>query len=213
MYNPSTFRNTDHETLVNFVQAHPLGVLITNTSEGLLASSIPLLLYPDEADHGVFRAHLSKANPHWKALASGPECLIVFQGSHGYVTPHWYPSKTEHHKVVPTWNYSIVQCRGTPKVIHDAVWLRKQISDLTDFHEKERTNPAPWKVDDAPADFIETQIKAIVGIEIPIRWIEGQFKMSQNRLEQDRLGVINGISDPTDPHYNPDVADVMKTLS
>lgn len=212
MYNPSSFCNTDRETLFGFIQAHPLGLLITNTSEGLLASSIPLLLYPDESDHGVFRAHLAKANPHWKALESATACLIVFQGPHGYVTPSWYPSKAENHKVVPTWNYSMVQCRGTPNVIHDPVWLRKQISDLTNFHEKGRTKPEPWKVDDAPDDFIDNQIKAIVGIEIPINWIEGKFKMSQNRLEQDRDGVLQGMSDPTDPHYNPDVADLMSKL-
>jgi transcriptional regulator len=210
MYNPSTFRNTDHATLVGFIQANPLGLLITNTSEGLLASSLPFLLYPDEGDHGVFRVHLARANPHWKALESGSECLIVFQGPQGYVTPSWYPSKAENHEVVPTWNYSMVQCRGTPTVIHDPAWLRRQISELTHFHEKERTHLAPWKVDDAPANFIENRIQAIVGIEIPIRWIEGKFKMSQNRSEQDRLGVIQGMSDPADSHYNPNTADFMK---
>lgn len=210
MYNPSTFRNSDRDTLEAFIQAHPLGLLITNTSEGLLASSVPFMLYPAEGDNGVLRAHLAKANPHWKALESGAECLIVFQGAHGYVTPSWYPSKAENHKVVPTWNYSMVHCRGTAQVIHDPVWIRNQISDLTNFHEKGRTNPAPWKVDDAPADFIDNQIKAIVGIEIPLTWIEGKFKMSQNRIEEDRLGVIEGISNPNDSHYNPEMADFMK---
>jgi transcriptional regulator len=213
MYNPSSFRNIDRETLTTFIQANPLGLLITNTSEELLASSIPFLLFPNEGDHGVLRAHLAKANPHWKALESQAECLIVFQGAHGYVSPSWYPSKTENHKVVPTWNYSMVQCRGIPKVIHDPAWLHRQISDLTVTHEQGRTNPAPWEVNDAPADFIDTQIKAIVGIEIPISWIEGKFKMSQNRLEQDRLGVIKGMSDAADLHYNPDVAALMQKLS
>lgn len=208
MYNPSSFRVTDQTGLHAFVQAHPLGLLITNTDEGLLASSIPFLLYPDEGDHGVLRAHLAKANHHWHALESANECLIVFQGPHGYVTPSWYPGKTENHKVVPTWNYSMVQCRGTATVFQDAAWLRQQIADLTDFHERGRT--MPWSVNDAPADFIDGQIKAIIGIEIPITQIEGKFKLSQNRIEQDRQGVIDGISDPRDLHYNPDVAALMK---
>lgn len=131
MYNPSTFRKEERELLFSFIEDNPLGLLITNSSDGILASSIPFLLYREQ---GVLRAHLAKANPHWKALDS--ECLIVFQGAHGYVTPNWYPSKQENHKVVPTWNYSMVQCRGEAKVIHEADWLRSQISDLTNFHER-----------------------------------------------------------------------------
>lgn len=208
MYNPASFRATDQTELHAFVQAHPLGLLITNTDDGLQASSIPFLLYSEEGDHGVLRAHLAKANYHWRALESGNECLIVFQGPHGYVTPSWYPGKIENHKVVPTWNYSMVQCRGTATVFQDATWLRQQIADLTDFHERGRT--MPWSVNDAPTDFIDGQIKAIIGIEIPITQIEGKFKLSQNRIEQDQQGVIDGISDPRDLHYNPDVAELMK---
>lgn len=212
MYNPSTFRNTDYQELAAFVQANPLGLLVSNSDDGLLASSIPFLLYPEEGEHGVLRAHLAKANPHWKALESNAESLVVFQGAHGYVTPSWYPSKEENHKVVPTWNYSMVQCRGLPKVIHDPAWILNQISDMTDFHEKGRTKPQPWKVSDAPSDFIENQIKAIVGLEIPLMSIEGKYKMSQNRSESDRAGVLKGVSDVTDPHYNGGVADIMKKL-
>lgn len=213
MYNPSTFRNTDFGLLTKFIQTNSLGLLVTNTEDGILASSIPFLFYSEEGEQGVLRAHLAKANPHWKFLNGEAQSLIVFQGSHGYVTPSWYPSKAETHKVVPTWNYSMVQCRGVPRVIQDQTWLLKQITDLTNCHEKGRTNPEPWKVTDAPADFIESQMKAIVGIEVTVESIEGKFKMSQNRIESDREGVIRGMSDAKDPHYNPDVADLMNKMS
>lgn len=208
MYNPNTFRINDLTELHAFVQAHPLGLLITHNKDGLLATSTPFLLYPEEGSQGVLRAHLAKANPHWKVLESGNECLIVFQGAHGYVTPAWYPSKTENHKVVPTWNYSMVQCRGSAQVFKDITWLQKQVSDLTDYHERGRTSP--WSVNDAPDDYIDGQIKAIIGIEIPITAIEGKYKLSQNRSEQDRSGVIKGVSDPKDLHYNANVAALMK---
>lgn len=210
MYNPSTFRMNDQTALHAFIQAHPLGLLITHTNEVLMASSIPFLLYPKEGTHGVLRAHLAKANPHWQAFESNNECLIVFQGPQGYVTPSWYPGKTEHHKVVPTWNYTMVQCHGSAQIFSDAGWLKQQIADLTDFHEQGRTTP--WSVSDAPTDYIDNQIKALVGIEILITSIEGKYKLSQNRTEQDRNGVIQGISDSKDLHYNADVAALMTKL-
>jgi transcriptional regulator len=169
---------------------------------------MPFLLYPDEGKHGVLRAHMARANPHWKDLSGLGQCLIVFQGPEGYVTPSWYPSKTESHKVVPTWNYAMVQAWGKPSVIADASWLRKQLDDLTNHHEK--TRPEPWSVGDAPADFIANQMKAIVGIEIPIERLEGKFKMSQNRTDLDRTGVLEGIANPDDCHFNPGVARLVK---
>jgi transcriptional regulator len=189
------------------MQAHPLGLLVTHGVNGLMASPLPFLLYPEEGEYGVLRAHLARANPHWKELTGMAECLVVFQGPQGYVTPSWYPGKLETHKVVPTWNYATVHAWGTPSVIDDAAWLRRQLNDLTNYQEKPRLQP--WSVDDAPADFVTAQMKAIIGIEIPIRRIEGKYKLSQNRNEADRAGVFKGMSEENDPHRNTGVADLM----
>ncbi|MEI7428930.1 MAG: FMN-binding negative transcriptional regulator [Betaproteobacteria bacterium] len=208
MYIPASFQEQHPENLHQLMQAHPLGLLVTHGISGLLASPLPFLLYPDEGEFGVLRVHLARANPHWKDLAGLAECLVVFQGPQGYVTPSWYPGKLETHKVVPTWNYATVHAWGTPSVIDDAAWLRRQLNDLTDYHEKPRLQP--WSVDDAPADFVAAQMKAIIGIEIPIRRIEGKYKLSQNRNQADRAGVLKGISDVNDPHRNTGLTDLME---
>ena len=207
MYIPASFNESRLEKLHELIVSYPLGLLVTHGSNGLDASPIPFLLYPDEGEHGVLRAHLAKANPHWKSLAGQAECLIVFQGPEGYVTPSWYPSKTETHKAVPTWNYATVHVWGSPQVIEDAAWLRRQVDDLTAFHERPR--PQPWSVSDAPAEYITNQMKAIIGIEIPISRIEGKWKMSQNKDKADREGVINGMRSNADPHRNTQVAGLV----
>lgn len=207
MYIPASFREDDLVRQHELIRAHPLGLLVTQGDGGPEASPIPFLLYPQEGKQGVLRAHLARANPHWKALAGLPECLVVFQGADGYVTPSWYPSKAETHKAVPTWNYAMVQVRGRPAVIEDAAWLRRQLDDLTHLHERSR--PQPWSVGDAPTDYLATQMKAIVGIEIPIDRIAGKWKMSQNKDAADRAGVVAGMRSGTDPHRNLPVADLV----
>jgi transcriptional regulator len=208
MYIPTSFRESRPEKLHNLMAKHPLGLLITHGSNGLEASPVPFLLYADEGEHGVLRAHMAKANPHWKSLKGHIECLVVFQGPEGYVTPTWYPSKAESHKVVPTWNYATVHVSGKASVTADAAWLRRQLDDLTLFHEGAR--PQPWSPSDAPADYLTNQMKAIIGIEIPISRIEGKWKMSQNKDDADREGVIAGMSSDTDPHRNIRVADMVR---
>lgn len=208
MYIPGSFLETRAEALHALLQAHPLGLLITSGMGGIQVSPVPFLLYPDEGGAGVLRAHMAKANPHWKALSGGGECLVVFQGPEGYVTPSWYPGKAESHRVVPTWNYAVVQVWGAPRVIDEASWLRRQIGDLTDHHEGRRLQP--WSVGDAPDDFIAGQMKAIIGIEIAIARLEGKFKMSQNRPAADQAGVQAGSGDPDDPHFNSGVAALVK---
>lgn len=208
MYIPASFRETDLGALHDLLRAHPLGLLVTHSDAGLLASPVPFLLHPDEGEFGVLRAHLARANPHWQALAGVAECLVVFQGPDGYVTPSWYPSKAATHKAVPTWNYATAHVWGKPSVFDDPAWIRRHVSDLTNQHEKPR--PDPWSLEDAPADYIEAQTKAIVGIEIPISRIEGKFKMSQNRDAADRAGVVAGLSDERDPHRNLSVAQYVK---
>lgn len=204
MYIPASFREKRTEILHELMQAHPLGLLVTNGVNGLHASPLPFLLYPDEGEFGVLRSHMARANPHWKELAVLAECLVVFQGAEGYITPSWYPSKAETHKVVPTWNYATVHAWGMASVVDDAAWLRRQLNDLTGYHEKPRLQP--WSVDDAPADYVVAQMKAIIGIEIPIRRIEGKCKMSQNKDEADRAGVLRGMLDGDDPHNDAQLA-------
>lgn len=190
MYQPPHFRDDTHAAQHGLIRTYPLGLLVTGGAGGLIANPIPFLL--DEAGtHGALRAHLARANPQAQALAEAEDCLVVFQGPQGYVTPGWYASKQEHGRVVPTWNYATVHVWGRPRVIEDADWLRRQIADLTALREAPRA--APWAVDDAPAPFVAAQMRAIVGIEIPIARIEGKWKMSQNRPEADRAGVIAGM--------------------
>lgn len=208
MYIPSSFRESRIERLHDLIVKHPLGLLVTHGDNGLEASPIPFLLYADEGKHGILRAHVAKANTHWKSLAGHAECLVVFQGLDGYVTPSWYPSKTETHKVVPTWNYATVQVWGHAAVIEDPAWLRRQLDDLT--ARQEMLRPQPWSVGDAPTDYITTQMKAIIGIEIPISRIDGKWKMSQNKDDADREGVIAGMRSDTDPHRNIRVAEVVE---
>lgn len=206
MYIPASFRESRLEKLHDLIVKHPLGLLVTHGSNGLEASPLPFLLYADEGEQGVLRTHMAKANPHWKS-AGQAECLIVFQGPDGYVTPSWYPSKAETHKAVPTWNYATVHVRGSPRITEDATWLRRQLDDLTSFHERPR--PLPWSVSDAPAEYLTSQMKAIIGIEISISHIEGKWKMSQNKESADREGVINGMRSAADPHLNLQVADLV----
>lgn len=190
MYQPPHFQENSLAAQQALIRAHPLGLLVTAGPGGLMANPIPFLL--DAAgDHGTLRAHLARANPQWRELIAVEECLVVFQGVQGYVSPSWYASKREHGRVVPTWNYATVQARGRPRVIEAADWLNQQIADLTASHERPRAEP--WAVSDAPAPFVAAQVRALVGIEIPITRIEGKWKMSQNRAEADRHGVIAGF--------------------
>ncbi len=140
---------------------------------------------------------MAKANPQWSELEAGTQALAIFTGPQHYISPSWYPSKTEHGKVVPTWNYVVVHARGPLQVIHDPHWLKRNVSELTAAHEAGFANP--WKVSDAPADFIDNLVNAIVGIEIPIATLEGKCKASQNRPEADRLGVIAGLRELKTP--------------
>jgi transcriptional regulator len=190
MYLPAHFREDRRDVQFALIRSHPLGLLISNGPGGLMANSVPFVAYPEEGA-GVLRAHVARANPQWKELSAATECLVVFQGPQAYISPNLYPTKAETHKVVPTWNYATVHIWGRPQAIEDAGWLRRQIDDLTQAREGHRPNP--WKVADAPADFIATQLKAIVGIEIAITRIEAKWKMSQNRNEADRQGVAEGL--------------------
>ena len=190
MYQPPHFREDRHEVHSALIRENPLGLLVTSGPGGLMANPVPFLL-DETGPHGTLRAHVARANGQWRELLTSPECLVVFQGPQDYVSPSWYATKRETGKVVPTWNYATVHAWGGALVIEDANWLRIQIDDLTRAMEGRR--PAPWEVGDAPAPFVAMQIKGIVGIEIPIARIEGKWKMSQNRNEADRQGVVSGF--------------------
>ncbi len=190
MYQPAAFREERLEVLHGLIRAHPLATLITAGSGGLMANLVPFTLV-DTNDQGTLRCHIAKANPQIDALKAGAETLVVFHGPQAYITPSWYASKKEHGRVVPTWNYAVVQVRGTPLVIDDPEWLRLQIEALTSGQEDQRAEP--WRVTDAPEAFIEGQLKAIIGVEIPILSIEGKWKVSQNRSAADRQGVYEGL--------------------
>jgi|SRR4051812_44423151 transcriptional regulator len=191
MYRPPAFREDRLDVLQALMQSHRLATLVTAASDGLNANLIPFTLDAGRGDKGVLRAHMARANEQVAALRQGGEALVIFQGAEAYISPSWYASKREHGKVVPTWNYVVVQAWGRPRVIDDAGWLRGQIDELTRAQESARTEP--WHVSDAPDDFVAMQLRAIVGLEIPIARIEGKWKVSQNRPEADRATVIDGL--------------------
>lgn len=190
MHSPSVFKEERVDVLFELIREYPLATLITLGSKGATANLIPFSLHI-EGERQILRAHLARGNKQLEDLQTGAEALVVFQGPEFYVTPSWYPSKKEHGMVVPTWNYTLVQARGTPQVIDDIDWVLKQIIDLTNHLEHDRKEP--WAVTDAPNDFIAIQLKAIVGLEIPITELKGKFKLSQNRIPQDKAGVLKGI--------------------
>ncbi len=190
MYLPSLFREERLDVLHALIRSHPLGTLITAGAGGLIANLVPFIL-TDAGEKGTLRAHIARANDQVEALRSGAETLVVFQGPEAYITPSWYAAKREHGRVVPTWNYVVVQARGTPRLIEDAAWIRAQIEALTSSQENHRAEA--WKVSDAPEAFVTGQIGAIVGVEIPIASLEGKWKVSQNRSAADRQGVVEGL--------------------
>jgi transcriptional regulator len=196
MYQPPHFREDDLAVQHALIRAHPLGLLITAGASGLMANSIPFHLDADASTKGTLRLHVARANPQWRDLEAGAEPLVVFQGADSYVTPSWYETKRETGKVVPTWNYAMVQVKGAARVIDDADWLMAQITALTTQHEGLREKP--WAVGDAPDAFIRAQMRGIVGIEIEISSIEGKWKVSQNRPVADREGVAAGLGEADD---------------
>ncbi|UWF49297.1 FMN-binding negative transcriptional regulator [Pseudomonas sp. N3-W] len=196
MYNPSAFVVDDLPQLHQQILATRLAILVTDGKQGLQASHIPLLLDAEQGPNGTLYGHLAKANPQWQELQNGADVMVIFAGADAYVSPGFYPSKAEHGKVVPTWNYVAVHAYGQAEVFSDAHRLRNLVSALTDRHEATRAKP--WKVDDAPADYIGGMLKAIVGFALPIQRLEGKRKLSQNRNAADIAGVREGLAASAD---------------
>ncbi len=190
MYLPKHFEQHDPAALHGLMREHPLATLVTLGSDGPTADHIPLEFIATEGAHGLLRGHVARANPLWQQAAGRP-VLAVFCGPQAYITPSWYPSKAATHKVVPTWNYTVVHVHGVLRAVDDAPWLRALVGGLTDHHEAPRAQP--WAVSDAPDDYVQQMLRAIVGIEIPVTRLVGKWKISQNRSETDRLGVADGL--------------------
>ena len=190
MYEPPLHRVEDLAELHALIRARVFGLLISSGAEGLVANSVPFVLDSEASRLGTLKVHVARANPQWRDLQERPDALVVFQGHDHYITPSWYDTKRETGKVVPTWNYTMVQAKGRAKVMDDA-WLAQQIEELTRSLETRRERP--WAVGDAPADFIAMQRRAIVGLEIEILDLRGKWKTSQNRNAADRAGVASGL--------------------
>ena len=189
MYIPAAFEESRPEILLDFVDAHPVAVLVTAVPS-LFATHLPLVLDRTRGPLGTLRGHVARANPH---ASLGPEtaALVIFAGPHAYVTPEWYPSKQEHGRVVPTWNYVAVHAAGTLRFVDDPGHLLGHVAALSRRHEAGRERP--WSVDDAPPGYVEKLARAIVGVEVEIARLEGKWKMSQNRPAADIAGVIDGL--------------------
>jgi transcriptional regulator len=211
MYVPRHFEESSIEVMHALIARHPLGTLVAMTPRGLEASHVPFLVAPSPtaatSQFGTLRCHVARANPLWRDMSSQAEVLAIFQGAENYISPSWYAAKREHGKVVPTWNYVTVHAYGAPRIVHDADWLRALVGGLTDRHEAGRADR--WQLEDAPVDYVDKMLGAIVGVEIPVTRMIGKWKLSQNRSTADREGVIAGLEQEGAP-AGPDMADLVR---
>jgi len=189
MYVPTPFR-PDSATIKTLIDSHATGQLITATADGPLATLVPWVHHDNGTEYGRLLGHLARGNDHWHTPHLG-DALVVMSGPQGYISPSWYAAKHEHGRVVPTWNKMELQLRGEFIVHDDVTWVRDLVSDLTARHESHRD--MPWSLDDAPSEFIDAQLRAIVGIEVRITSVNASVKMSQNRPHSDIPGIIDGL--------------------
>ena len=207
MYNPPTFRDEDRGSLFATIRAARLALLVSAADGVPDATHLPMVLDAEDGPQGTLLAHLARANPHWKGLARAGRARAIFTGPEAYVSPAFYPAKQEHGRVVPTWNYVAVHAIGSVEVVEDPARLRAIVARLTD--EQEAARPDPWAVDDAPEEFVQAQLKGIVGVVLRIEQLIGKRKLSQNRAEPDRDGVVAGLSASADPRDRA-VAEAMR---
>ncbi|UZN51234.1 FMN-binding negative transcriptional regulator [Cupriavidus cauae] len=196
MYIPSHFEVQDVDALHRLMRQHPFAMLVTHGPNGLDANHLPFELDLSAGRNGTLRAHVARANPVWQDVRNGDEVMVVFRAEDGYITPTWFPSKHETHKQEPTWNYRVVHAHGRITIRDEERYVRGVVARLTRAHEASR--PQPWKMTDAPADYIDTMLKAIVGIEIDITRLVGKFKLSQNRELRDKLGAAEALKQQGD---------------
>jgi transcriptional regulator len=191
MYIPKFNEETRIDIIYGLIDAHPLATLVTMGASGLIATHLPMLLDRTAAPYGILRGHLSRANTQWRDFSPSIEALAIFSGPHHYITPTWYPEKSVDGKVVPTWNYAVVHTYGPISIIEDEAWLRQHLTLLTKTHEA--ASPAPWQLSDAPEDYIASQMRGIVGVEIPVHRLEGMWKVSQNKSIETRASIERGL--------------------
>jgi len=192
MYVPAHFAETDPAVLHALIRAQPLGAWVAQADGELLVNHIPFYLDAGRGEHGTLVGHVARANPVWKSLPAALPSVVIFQGPHAYISPSWYASKQVDGKVVPTWNYAVVHAHGRPQLVEDRVRLLDIVRTLTEAHEAGQA--APWQVADAPANYIDKLLAAIVGIEIPIERLTGKWKASQNRSQADKMGTVAGLA-------------------
>jgi transcriptional regulator len=209
VYIPSAFREERRERLAALMRDYPLATLVTLGNSGLVASHVPLIYEPLPGSPGVLRGHLARANTQWQDLRSDVDALAIFHGPQAYISPSWYATKRQSGRVVPTWNYATVHAYGKMEVYTETGRLRKHLESLTAEHEKKYS---PWKPSDAPAEFLETLLNAIVGIEIRITRLEGKWKVSQNRSPEDRDGVMAALTAQADPNSRA-MAELVRKFS
>lgn len=209
MYIPNSFAERDLPTLFAFIEEHPLGALVTSSApDGLFATHLPLVLDRSAGPRGTLFGHVARANPHSRVVTEGSvQALVIFTGPDTYITPNWYVSKEQTGRVVPTWNYVAVHATGTLRLRGDQPFLRDHLDALTRQHEG--GGPNAWHPSDAPAEFIDQQMKAIIGVEITIERLEGKWKMSQNRSAADVEGVVHGLEASGTPE-NQAVATIVR---
>jgi len=207
MYIPEQYAEPRTDELHRIVSEHPLGILVTHSAAGLEANHLPFLLDTTQGDRGVLLAHVARANPLWRDVADETRVMVIFRGVQGYISPNWYPSKHETHRRVPTWNYEVVHAHGTLKVRDDEKFVRGVVARLTREHES--SQPQPWKMADAPPDYLAEALANIVGIEIQISRLEGKRKLNQHHEARDREGAIRGLEDGG----NGALARAMRTTS
>jgi len=191
LYNPPAFRVDDREIVQKHIEQTGLAMLVTNGEHGPIVSHIPLLLDRNRGTEGTLIGHMAKANPQWQSGERNVDAVAVFPGPDAYISPSWYPSKQQHGRVVPTWNYTTVHARGRLQFHDDPAWVLDAVERLTTRHEGTRAEP--WAVSDAPERFVQSQLTAIVGFELEITSLEGKRKVSQNREDADRKGVVDGL--------------------
>lgn len=193
MYIPKANEETRVDVLYEFIEAHPFATLVTMGSAGLFATHLPLVLDPAGGTLGVLRGHISRANNQWRDFADSVDALVIFSGPHHYITPNWYAEKAKTGKVVPTWNYAVVHAYARLRVIQDAAWLVENVTALTNVHEA--GSAVPWRVSDAPEEYVQALAKGIVGVELTITRLEGKWKVSQNQSAENRAGVVKGLEE------------------
>jgi transcriptional regulator len=211
MYVPKHFEERDITVLHALIRSRPLGAWVTQADGALLANHIPFLVDSEKGEHGTLIGHVARANPIWQSFSKEMASVVIFQGPQSYISPSWYPSKHAHGKAVPTWNYAVVHAQGLPRAIEDRDWLLQHVTQLSDVHES--GHAVPWNVSDAPPDYIDKMLNAIVGIEIPITTLAGKWKVSQNRPFPDKLGTIAGLHGRADANSREVAALVQRHAS